>query len=108
MAVELDLQELLGAIARHEVARALALYRGEFLPGVEPSEWVFQKRDEARLALTIELRRQMRHARTRGDERRVVLFANQLLQADPLDVDALRERVRAATAAGAPAPELAR
>ncbi|MFC3919204.1 BTAD domain-containing putative transcriptional regulator [Deinococcus metalli] len=108
MAVELDVEELLTAIAHHEVARALALYRGEFLPWVEHSDWVAQKRDEARLALTIELRREMEHARTRGDERRVVLYANQLLQADPLDVDALRERVRAATAAGAPAPELAR
>ncbi|MFC3919093.1 hypothetical protein ACFOUS_20490 [Deinococcus metalli] len=70
---------------------------------MEHSDWVAQKRDEARLALTIELRREMEHARTRGDERRVVLYANQLLQADPLDVDALRERVRAA-AAGARRP----
>lgn len=108
VSVELDFTHLLAAVREGEAARALALYRGEFLPGVEESDWVRQKREEALLALTIELRRQMVRAREWGDWRRVVLFANQVLKVDPLDMEVLRERVRAATAIEAPAQELAR
>lgn len=106
--VELDFSHLLEAVAQGEAARALALYRGKFLPGVEVGEWVAQKREEAHLALTLELRRQMTQARERRDWRRVVLFANQLLRVDPLDVEVLQERIRAAQMLDAPAHELAR
>ncbi|BDP44308.1 hypothetical protein DAETH_42770 (plasmid) [Deinococcus aetherius] len=106
--VELDFSHLLVAVKDGEAARALALYRGEFLPGVEESDWVRQRREETLLALTIELRKQMTQARERGDWRRVVLFANQVLKVDPLDVEVLQERVRAAQRVDAPAHELAR
>ncbi|MFC4453117.1 SARP family transcriptional regulator [Deinococcus sonorensis] len=105
--VELDLQQFQQAIHTGELARALALYRGEFLPGVEEADWLLQMRDEARLTLTFELRNQMARYRSEGDQRRVVLLANQLLRADPLDVEVMQERVDAARTF-APAPELAR
>lgn len=108
VSVELDFTHLLAAVRDGEAARALALYRGEFLLSVEDSDWVRQKREEALLALTIELRRQMVQARERGDWRRVVLFANQLLKVDPLDREVLQERVEAAQVVNAPAHELAR
>lgn len=108
ISVELDFTHLLTAVRDGEAARALALYRGEFLPGVEERDWVRQKREEALLALTIELHRQMSQARERGDWRRVVLFANQVLRVNPLDVEVLQERVEAARRVDAPAHELAR
>ncbi len=105
--VDLDLTHLHDALDRGELARALALYRGPFLPGLEDSEWARHKREEAQLALTFELRGQMARFEAEGDLRRVVLLANQLLRADPHDREVLEARVEAARAVAAPS-ELAR
>ena len=84
------------ALARGETARALALYRGPFLPELEDSEWADGLRDEALLALTLELRRQIERGAAEGDHRRVVLLANQYLRVDPHEPEVLRLRLRAA------------
>lgn len=94
--VDLDLVHFHEALAKGEVARALALYRGEFMPDIEDSEWAAQKRDEALLALTFELRTQMARFQADGDYRRYILLANQYLRADPFDREVLESRVEAA------------
>ncbi|WP_424951748.1 AfsR/SARP family transcriptional regulator [Deinococcus sp.] len=105
--IDLDLTRYLDAINRAETARALALYRGEFLPGSDESEWVLQKRDEARLALTFELHNQMVAFRERHEWRRVILLANQYLRVDAHEMSVHELRVEAARRVGT-AAELGR
>jgi len=105
--LDLDLTRYLDAINQAETARALALYRGEFLPGSDESEWVLQKRDEARLALTFELHNQMVAFREAHEWRRVILLANQYLRVDPHELSVHELRVEAARRVGT-AAELGR
>ncbi len=105
--IDLDLTRYLDAINQAETARALALYRGEFLPGSDESEWVLQKRDEARLALTFELHNQMVAFREAHEWRRVILLANQYLRVDPHELSVHQLRVEAARRVGT-AAELGR
>ncbi|EYB67290.1 SARP family transcriptional regulator [Deinococcus phoenicis] len=105
--VDLDLQHFREALERGEVARALALYRGPFLPELEDSEWAQQLRDETLLSLTLELRKQMAQYQAGGDFRRVVLIANQYLRVDPHDPEVLEARLKAAEVF-APPHELAK
>ncbi|MFC4453666.1 hypothetical protein [Deinococcus sonorensis] len=91
----------------HRSGLAEQLPQMDVLPGVEEADWLLQMRNEARLTFTFELRAQMIRASAQDDQRRVVLLANQLLRADPLDVEVMQERVDAARTF-APAPELAR
>ncbi|AFZ67736.1 tetratricopeptide repeat protein [Deinococcus peraridilitoris] len=105
--VDLDLLHFHEALSKGEVARALALYRGDFMPDIEDSEWAEQKRDEALLALTFELRTQMARYQADGDYRRYILLANQYLRADPFDREVLEGRVEAAKVV-APSQELAK
>ncbi|MGY2892363.1 DNA-binding SARP family transcriptional activator/Flp pilus assembly protein TadD [Deinococcus sp. UYEF24] len=105
--LDLDLTRYLDAINRAETARALALYRGEFLPGSDESEWVLQKRDEARLALTFELHNQMVAFREAHEWRRVILLANQYLRVEPHEPSVHALRVEAARRVGT-AAELGR
>lgn len=100
--VELDLNHLLEAVDHRETARALALYRGDFLPGAEPSEWVDTKRDALRYALTFELSAQMVTAQSQLDHRRVVLLANQYLRVDPYDRSVMEDRLKAARHVASP------
>ena len=105
--LDLDLQRFTDAVERGEVARALALYRGEFLPGFEESEWVRTRREEARLALAFELRTQISRYMEEREWRRVILLANQHLRIDPYDQEVHELRVEAARRVGG-AAELAR
>ncbi|MEW6420854.1 MAG: SARP family transcriptional regulator [Deinococcota bacterium] len=105
--VDLDITHFLEAVNRKEVARALALYRGEFLPGADPCDWIDTQRESLLLALTLELRSQMTQARRDGDHRRVVLLANQYLRIEPHDLEVLEERVASARVVASP-QELAR
>ncbi|WP_407571440.1 hypothetical protein [Deinococcus altitudinis] len=105
--LDLDLTRYLDAINRAETARALALYRGEFLPGSDESEWVSQKRSEARLALTFELHNQMVAFREAHEWRRVILLANQYLRVEPHEQSVHALRVEAARRVGT-AAELGR
>ena len=105
--VDLDVQHFREALERGETARALALYRGPFLPELEDSEWAQQVRDETLLALTFELRDQMARYQAEGDFRRVVLLANQYLRVDPHDHEVLEARLKAAEVF-APPHELAK
>lgn len=105
--VELDLEALFGATRKGEVTRALALYRGPFMPGLEESDWLLTRREEALLAISFELRNQMARYRDAGDNRRLVMIANQLLKLDPLNFEVMQERVNAAQTF-APPTELAR
>ncbi len=105
--LDLDLQRFDTAVQQGELARALALYRGEFLPGFEESEWVRTRREEARLSLAFELRNQIARFMEEREWRRVILLANQYLRVDPYDQEVLGLRVEAAHRVGS-AAELAR
>ncbi len=105
--IDLDLSRFEDAVGRYEMARALALYRGEFLPGSDESEWVLQKREAARLSLTFELHNQMAGFRERKEWRRVILLANQYLRVDPYETEVHEMRVEAARRVGT-AAELGR
>jgi DNA-binding SARP family transcriptional activator len=98
--IDLDLPRFTDAVNAGDMARALALYRGEFLPGSDESEWVMQKRDEARLSLTFELRTQIDSRRETGELRRVILLANQYLKVDPYETEVHELRVEAARKVG--------
>lgn len=104
---ELDVSAFRQAADRGESARMLALYRGEFMPGVQDSEWVQNVREELWLTFTLELRVQLARFEETGDWRRVILLANQYLKFDPYDQDVLHLRVRAAQVVGT-AHEVAR
>lgn len=98
--IDLDLPRFTDAVNTGDMARALALYRGEFLPGSDESEWVMQKRDEAKLSLTFELRTQIDRRRATGELRRVILLANQYLKVDPYETEVHELRVEAARKVG--------
>lgn len=100
--VDLDVTQLLEAVDRKETARALAVYRGDFLPGADDSEWVSTKRDSLRYALTFELSAQMVAAQSEQDYRRVVLLANQYLRVDPLERTVMEDRLLAARHVASP------
>ena len=110
--LEFDFVELLAALERGELARALALYRGEFMPAPDISEadespWLREKREEARLGVLFMLREQMAQDRRAGNFKRLVLLANRYLIIDPFDRDVLETRVEAASVHAKPV-ELAR
>jgi DNA-binding SARP family transcriptional activator len=105
--IDLDLARFNGAVDQSEMPRALALYRGEFLPGSDESEWVLQKREAARLSLSFELHNQMVGHREKHEWRRVILLANQFLRVDPYDMEVHEMRVDAARRVGT-AAELGR
>ena len=104
---EFDVHHLRAALEGGELARALALYRGTFLPTLEHSEWAQGWRDELALLLGYGLRAQLERYQASGDLRRVVLLANQALKLDPHDPELLEVRLRAAEGTAAP-HELAR
>ncbi|GBF07584.1 SARP family transcriptional regulator [Deinococcus aerius] len=106
--VELDVTELRSALEAGDLARALALYRGPFLPGLRmESEWADDLREELRVLLTLELKGRLGRAREEGDLRRALLLANELLRIDPYDVGVLEVRVEIARQVATP-QELAR
>ena len=105
--LDLDCSHLLSAVKEQEMARALSLYRGEFLPEAESCEWVETQRETLLTTLTLALRAQMLQAQRSGEHRRVVLLANQHLRIDPHDYEVLEVRVKAAQQVADP-HELAR
>ncbi|WP_264775804.1 tetratricopeptide repeat protein [Deinococcus aetherius] len=102
LSLTLDVEELRRALDEGDAARILALYRGPFMPSVTDSEWADGLREELQTAVTLALRGQMRAARERGDLRRALLLANQLLRVDPYDPEVLEERVEIARRVASP------
>lgn len=101
--VGLDVTELREALEAGDLAQALALYRGPFLPGLRlESEWADDLREELRLLLTLELRARLNRTREEGDLRRALLLANELLRIDPYDVGVLEARVEIARQVAGP------
>ncbi|AWN23961.1 SARP family transcriptional regulator [Deinococcus irradiatisoli] len=105
--VEFDFVHFLEAVKAQEMARALALYRGPFLPQADACAWIEAQRETLLLSLTLELRAQIVQARNMEAYRRVVLLANQYLRIDPNDQEVLELRVEAARQVASP-HELAR
>jgi tetratricopeptide (TPR) repeat protein len=106
--VHLDVTELRAALAVGDLASALALYRGPFLPGLRmDSEWADELREELKLLLTLEVRTRLTRAVEAGDLRRALLLTNEFLRVDPDDVGILEARVDLARQV-APPQDLAR
>lgn len=105
--IDLDVKELQDALRRGEVARALALYRGPFLPDMDDSEWADGLRQELQTGLALELRGRLDRAHGSGDLKRALLLCNQYLRVDPIDQEVLELRVELARKV-APPHELAR
>ncbi|GAA5511367.1 hypothetical protein Dcar01_00074 [Deinococcus carri] len=106
--VQLDVTELREALEAGDLPRALALYRGPFLPGLRmESEWAEELREELRVLLTLELRERLNQAREEGDLRRALLLTNEFLRVDPYDLQVLETRVELARQVATP-QELAR
>lgn len=100
--VQLDVNRCYDAVNQGELARALAIYRGDFLPGFDDSGWVVSKREEVRQLLTFELHSQMIARREQADWRRVILLANQYLRINPNELLVHQLRIEAAERAGMP------
>lgn len=98
--VSLDFTRFQDAVERSEVPKALALYKGEFLPGYDDSEWILQQREAAQLALTFELQRRIDAAQEAHEWRRVILLAGHYLRIDPHDPAVHEARVEAARRVG--------
>ena len=101
--VDLDIEHLREALRRGDTARALALYRGSFLPDSKmESDWVDNTREELRRDISAELKSRLDKARESGDLRRALLLANQYLKIDPQDIEMLTERVEVARQVASP------
>lgn len=105
--LDLDLSRYIDAVNQGEIARALSIYRGDFLPGTDDSQWVTEKREAARMALTFELHTQIVVFREQREWRRVILLSNQYLRVDPNDLEVHEMRIDAARRVGT-ASELGR
>ncbi len=102
----MDYPRLFEQLNQGEVIAALTLYKGDFLPEME-GEWVEEKREAARMAMSLELHKHIEALITAGDARRAILMCNQLLRIDPLDLEVLELRVKLSRQVGTVA-EIAR
>gem|GEM_PF-3180947 len=97
MLVSTDIDAFYDAISRSDVPQALALYQGDFLPEfTDPTDWVAERREQARIALTNLVKTQLRASEQAENHARVVLLANEFLRIDAYDIDIMRRRLRAA------------
>lgn len=85
--VILDSQRVLQLVSNGQLPAAVAAYKGEFLPGLEGSEWADEQRVHIREALLKSLHGEMRAARLGREHRRVVLLATAILDIDPSDME---------------------
>lgn len=85
--VILDSQRVLQLVSNGQLPAAVAAYKGEFLPGLEGSEWADEQRVHIREALLRSLHGEMRAARLGREHRRVVLLATAILDIDPSDME---------------------
>lgn len=83
--LDLDVTEFRVALHKRNLAAALALYHGPFLPGLDDSTWVVDARLELQLELARELGLHLREARAGGDDRRALLLCGQFLRVAPVD-----------------------
>ncbi|KQR27278.1 hypothetical protein [Deinococcus sp. Leaf326] len=105
--VVLDSQRVLQLVASGQLHAAVAAYKGEFLPGLEESEWADDQRLLLRGTLASALRAELRAAQLAGEKRRVVLLAGAVLNVDPDDFGTEELRLSVAREVSSPA-ELAR
>ncbi|WP_043802273.1 hypothetical protein [Deinococcus gobiensis] len=105
--VTLDSQRVLQLVAGGQIPAAVAAYKGDFLPGLEDSEWADEQRLLLRGSLASALRAELRAAQLAGEKRRVVLLASAVLNIDPDDFDTEELRLSVAREVSGPA-ELAR
>ncbi|MFC5850226.1 hypothetical protein [Deinococcus petrolearius] len=105
--VTLDSQRALQLVASGHLHAAVAAYKGEFLPGLEESEWADEQRLRLRGTLASALRAELRAAQLAGELRRVVLLAGAVLNVDPDDFETEDLRLAVAREVCGPA-EIAR
>jgi hypothetical protein len=105
--VVLDSQRVLQLVASGQLHAAVAAYKGEFLPGLEESDWADDQRLLLRGTLASALRAELRAAQLAGEKRRVVLLAGAVLNVDPDDFGTEELRLSVAREVSSPA-ELAR
>ena len=105
--VILDSQRVLQLVASGQLHAAVAAYKGEFLPGLEESDWADDQRLLLRGTLASALRAELRAAQLAGEKRRVVLLAGAVLNVDPDDFGTEELRLSVAREVSSPA-ELAR
>jgi predicted ATPase/class 3 adenylate cyclase len=87
------------------LTEAVALYRGELLPGYF-EDWVLQERERLAEAVHQALERLIAHERQAGNFPRALQWARQAVSVDPLREEAHQELMRLLAAAGQPAAAL--
>lgn len=105
--VTLDSQRVLQLVVSGQLHAAVAAYKGDFLPGLEGSEWADEQRLRLRGTLASALRAELRAAQLAGEKRRVVLLAGAVLNIDPDDFETEDLRLSVAREVSGPA-EIAR
>ncbi len=102
VSVSSDFQLLRSRLAQDNLPGAVALYRGELLPGLDESQWVNDLREETLASVQATLKGLIQEALERGDHARVVLLCTQGLKFDPDDFELAETRLESARFASTP------
>ncbi|GGR06002.1 hypothetical protein [Deinococcus ruber] len=102
-----DHQLVLQRAAEGNVIGMLAAFKGEFLPGLDESEWVQEIRSSLQASIQAALEPALIEAELRGAHAQVVRLCTQALRVLPNDLDLMERRIAAAQQA-AMSIELAR
>jgi TolB-like protein/DNA-binding SARP family transcriptional activator len=100
------------ALAAGRLEDAVALYRGDFLPGffvedaVEAERWLEAERERRRLAALEALRSLVEREEAKGERRAAVLWARRAVALAPTDEGLVRQLMGALDRAGEPAAAL--
>ena len=98
--VRLDLEQLHRSAEDGDLAKAMDLYRGEFLPEDPYEDWATPARDRARRVYLRALRTLAEQAAAAGDHDRAADHAARILVADPFDESGHHRLISALAAAG--------
>jgi tetratricopeptide (TPR) repeat protein len=98
--VHLDTHLLLNRLTNNDVIGALDVFRGEFLPGFDDSEWVVGIRERLQASVKVGLEGLIRSAELDGDDQRVIVICNHALQLLTHDLDFMDRRIDAAKRIG--------
>jgi DNA-binding SARP family transcriptional activator len=98
--LEVDARRFADLLVEGKFQRALGLWRGEPLEGLDAGDWLAALRDEYREHRSQALARLAEQAASDGDPGRALRFARERVTNDPLSEDATRDLMRRSAAVG--------
>jgi DNA-binding SARP family transcriptional activator len=98
--LEVDARQFAQLLAAGEAERALALWRGELLEGLDAGDWLLVLRDQYRDERSRALAALASEAATRGDRDNALRSARERVSLDPFSEDAVRDLMRLLVSSG--------